>query len=187
MSDSDFSLLVELVGLLREADERPGIKATVEIKGSGHAKFKTYIVEARVEESSYRTVRNDDWSKFEIVYQADTHQTLIIEANDSPIIRDGEWRIPVATPELAMFRPLDLPIWGGPTDTHKIISVARGNENEFNLEITMIGPDGDSDGTYEVVVDSQLCYVTRMTWNYKNYTVKNLEIVRKSDTLLIEM
>lgn len=41
----------------------------------------------------------------------------------------------------------------------------------------MLGPDGDSDGSYEVVVDSQLCYVTRMTWNYKNYTVKNLEIV----------
>lgn len=181
MSDSDFSLLVELIGLLREADQRPGLKATVEIRGSGDVKSKTYLVEARVEGSSYRTVRSDDWSKFEIVYQSDTHQTLIFEANDSPIIRDSEWRIPVATPELAMFRPLDLPMWGGPTDTHKIISVARSEENEFILELTMLGPDGDSDETYEVVVDSQLGYVTRMTWNYKNYTVKNLEIVGEAD------
>lgn len=181
MPDSDFSLLVELVGTLRDADARPGMEATIEIKGSVDSSRRIYLVEVRVQEAKYRSIRSDELSQFEIIYDSVRHETLIIESSDSHFVRDDEWRIPVAAPELAMFRPLDLPIWGGATDTHRITSISRGGENEFILGITMIGDDGEEGEECEVVINNDLCYVIRMEWNYETYSVQGLKVSKTDD------
>lgn len=181
MSDTDFSLLVELVGALRNADEQPELHAVVEIEGSQGSDLRTCLVEARSNGSTYRTVPNSKNSQFEISFHTSKHETTIVESPDSLIVRENEWRIPVAAPELAMFRPLDLPIWGGLRDTHRITSISRQNKHEIIVGITMLGPDGEDGEEYGMTVNTQLCYVERMVWNYKIYSVKSLKISESTD------
>lgn len=180
MSNSDFLDLVNLVGLLRRTDARPGIKAKVHVVSRDGEHKGEYSVKARIEPGKYETLRRDRYSKLEIIYNSNESKTRISESGSVPDIRDGEWRVPILTPELSMFRPLDFPMWGGPDDSHEIVSVHRQDDN-FLLRIAMLGTNGENGTISEMLIDSELGYVQRMNWNDSTYTIVNIEIQPSSN------
>ena len=107
---TEFSQLVDLIAVLNQADAGPGLRAVVHEEGN--AESATCSVEARAEPSTYRPIKRSGRFTREVTYWADKRQAQIVDDGQLLAVRDEEFRIPIPAPELAMFRPLDLPMWG---------------------------------------------------------------------------
>lgn len=171
---SEFSQLVDLIAVLNQVDAGPGIRAAVHVEGQEES--ATCNIEARGELSTYRTIKRSGGFTREITYRADKRQAEIVDDGQLLAVRDEEFRIPISAPELAMFRPLDLPMWGGSMDSHRVQSVSRINGGDFLLEAVMLGRDGQVGETVTIQINAEYGFVVRMRWNYCEYTTSNVEI-----------
>ena len=172
---SQFDLLVEVIGILRQADSRPGLVAKVRIENPDDGAIQLCAIEARTDGRSYVAEQTAGPGRRRVSYQSDTGTALIEIHGEASISRDEQWQIPVAAPELAMFRPLDLPMWGGPTDTHRLVGIARAEEG-YVLYVAMVGQDGHLAERQQMVIGKQRGIVESMTWNYRRYSVTECEV-----------
>ncbi|MGX1749018.1 hypothetical protein [Glutamicibacter protophormiae] len=111
--EPQFEVLVEVIGILRQADSRPGLTATLRIENSEDGEIQLHAIEARVDGRSYVAEQTAGPGRGRVSCHPDTGRVLSEIHGEDPISRDGQWRIPVAARELAMFRPMDLSMWGG--------------------------------------------------------------------------
>lgn len=169
-----FDLLVEIIGLLRQADSQPGLVATVRIENPDDGEVQLCAIEARVEGRSYVAAQLVGPGRRRISYRPDTGTALIEIHGEASISRNEQWRIPLAAPELAMFRPLDLPMWGGEEDSHRLVGAARA-EDGYVLDVAMIDHDGSLAKPQQLVIGKQRGIVESMTWNYRRYAVTECE------------
>lgn len=171
---TEFSQLVDLIAVLNQADAGPGLRAVVHEEGN--AESATCSVEARAEPSTYRSIKRSGRFIREVTYWADKRQTQIVVDGEMFDLRDREYRIPILAPELAMFRPLDLPMWGGSMDSHRVQSVSRIEGGDFLLEAVVLGRDGQLGETVTIQINAEYGFVVRMRWNSSEYTTSNVEI-----------
>lgn len=172
---SQFDLLVEVIGILRQADSRPGLVAKVRIENPDNGPIQLCAIEARIDGRSYVAEQTVGPGRRRVSYQPDTGTASIDIHGEASISRDKQWQIPVAAPELAMFRPLDLPMWGGDEDTHRLVGVARTEEG-YLLEVAMIDQDGRLAQPQQMVIGKRRGIVESMTWNYRRYSVTECEV-----------
>ena len=129
-----------------------------------------YDVRARTPEGSFELVTDDN---FKMSYRPAEGILLGSEGDEEP--RQKLWPyFPMTPPVLAMFSPLDLPIWGGPRDNRRVVSAEPDGPGRIRLGFGPLDQPDDPLRGGHAVVDLELGVVLEMRYDDRDYVTTDI-------------
>lgn len=165
MNDSATSLSALITSKSRlSAPEQ--IEATVHATNGKTTRIHQVV--ARTPDGEYRSSTDDEF----VSYNPHTHELIFEPANDPPL-RIERHEFPMAHPVLAMFSPLDLPIW----DDNQNYEVVDAWRNGGGVRLEFVGPIGRG----HAIVDLENHVAVELQYRDWLYTVRDLSITLHGD------
>jgi hypothetical protein len=165
MNDAATSLsaLITSKGRLSAPEQ---VEATVHATDGSSTRI--FHVVARTPTGEYRSTTDDET----VSYNSRTGE-LVLEPRDAPPLHTHRDEFPFARPVLAMFSPLDLPIWDY-TSNYEVVDAWR-NGDSVRLEFA------GAVGRGHAIVDLQNHVATELRYLNVLYTVRELSITLHGD------
>ncbi|GAA3666401.1 hypothetical protein GCM10023081_01610 [Arthrobacter ginkgonis] len=168
MVGEGLTYLVDFIGAMRNA--RTGDMVLAKVHESAPGVRITYDVRARTPEGTFELVSDDN---FRMSYRPAEGILLGSEGSETPR-QDRRPHFPMTPPVLAMFSPLDLPIWGGPRDNRRVVSAEPDGPGRIRLILGPLeGPEDPLLGGY-AVVDLELGVVLEMRYGDRDYVTTDI-------------
>lgn len=170
--DSGFAPLVDFIGAMRVARSGGMVRATVTAAGAGMR--VRYGVTARTPEGSFELVTDG----FTMTYFPAQALLLAAEGSERP---EPEERalFPMNPPVLAMFSPLDLPIWGGPHDNHRVVSAEPSGQDQMRLEFVSTAAPTDPDRSGHALIDLNLGITLELRYHGRTYLTTDIRATER--------
>lgn len=151
--------LDHLVSIIASRDAQTGLD---EIRASVLAQRgperRVIQIRARTLEGTYESVEDG----LQLIYAPRQNQLTIIEGHQAPVVTE-RIRFPLAAPVLAMFNPLDLPIWDAESTNYRVVDATRSGDD---IRLVFSGPHGQ--GHAVVDLDSYVAMeLSYLNWDYR--------------------
>lgn len=170
--DSGFAALVDFIGAMRVARSGGMVRATVTETGQGMR--VRYGVTARTPEGSFELVTDG----FTMTHFPAEALPLAAEGPERP---EPEERVlfPMSPPVLVMFSPLDLPIWGGPHDNHRVVSAEPSGQDRMRLDFVSTAAPADPDRAGYAVIDLPLGIALELRYHGRTYLTTDIRATER--------
>lgn len=173
--NNDLGHLVDLIGALRSNKNKNCFGATVHedplLSNDDHRKYQ---VIARPDEDRYELTCREGSRQLSMTYHPGRQLLIRQDPGEAQVRVEGHDLFPTAPPVLAMFSPLDLPIWGGDRDGQRVVAVMSGAAGMIRLNFTPKDAPDYLDGGGYAIIDLSKCVVTELHYNGRRYKAENI-------------
>lgn len=142
------------------------IEATVHATDGKYTRIHQVVARSPIGE--YRSTTDDE----SVIYNPYTHELVFEPANDPPL-RINRDEFPMAHPVLAMFSPLDLPIWDY-TSNYEVVDAWRNGDS---VRLEFAGPAGRG----HAIIDLENHVAVELQYLDWLYTVRDLSTMLHGD------
>ncbi|MFB0834256.1 hypothetical protein ACX8Z9_14555 [Arthrobacter halodurans] len=162
--------LVDFIGAMRVARNGDTVVATVH--EAGHGVKSVYDVRARTPTGTFELSTDG----FAMSYRPADGQLL---SSEGGILSRPAYRphFPMTPVVLAMFSPLDLPIWGGPNDNNRVTSATSDGPGLVRLEFGPRDEPDDAELKGYAFVDLDLGVVLEMRYLGNDHLTSDIRTV----------
>lgn len=172
MHDESMQHLVDFVGAMRVARSGGMVRAKVVETGGGMRIH--YDVTARTPEGSFELVTDG----FKMTYFPAETLLLAAEGRERPQPQ-GQPLFPMTPPVLAMFSPLDLPIWGGTHDNHRVVSAEPSGQDQVRLRFVSTAAPTDPERSGYAIVDLTLGVTLDLRYHGRTYVASDIRATER--------
>lgn len=169
MANDEFSLLIGFIGALRAAKSGDPLTASVVEESPQLSSPIAHEVRARTPGGGFECRSTG----LDMTYVPGSG-TCIVAVDEGDPEESPQANFPWEPPVLAMFSPLDLPIWGGPNDNHTITGIRQYGAGLVRIDFGHQGDPHNADSTGFAIVDLPLGIATQLQYNGRSYTTSSV-------------
>lgn len=169
---------VDLIGALRSHKNQNCYEATVfEDPSLEDDIHREYQVSARPDEGRYELSCLERSGTLTMTYHPERKLLIRQDPGEAPVQVEGHDLFPTTPPVLAMFSPLELPIWGGERDGQRVVAAASEGDDAIRLNFAPKDAVQDHVGSGYAIIDLSRCIVTELYYNDRRYTIEDITAV----------
>lgn len=176
--DEQLGRLVELIGAMKWGRSQGGYQALViEDPTDGDGVYREYQVTARPHEGVFEYTCRERAGVSAMSYRPAQKLMVLSESGGEPEHVEGRDIFPAGPPVLAMFSPLELPIWGGDRDGQRVTSTSSEGDGAIRLNFAPKDEPAESPRAGYAIIDLSSYIATELFYLNSRFTAHDIKSI----------